>query len=82
MTESKQLTYDEKRAVVKKQFEDFIHESERLQNPDALTLVKKAFETAQLVMSRRGVDLTDDEKEMLTAIFNMTSSHRYWEKEV
>ncbi len=45
-------------------------------------LPKKAFETAQLVMSRRGVDLTDDEKEMLTAIFNMTASHRYWEKEV
>jgi UDP-N-acetylglucosamine diphosphorylase/glucosamine-1-phosphate N-acetyltransferase len=45
-------------------------------------LPKKAFETAEIVMSRRGVDLTEYEKEMLTAIFDMTASHRYWEKEV
>ncbi len=36
----------------------------------------KVFEVAQIVMSRRGIDLTENDKEILTAIFEMTSKFR------
>lgn len=41
-----------------------------------VTQLSKAFETAQLVMERRGVNLDEDEKEILTAVFEMTKKYR------
>lgn len=38
--------------------------------------LEKAFEVAKNVMSRRGVDLSEADKDILTAIFNMTSKYR------
>jgi len=41
---------------------------------------RKAFETAELVMSRRNKRLTDADKAMLSHIFEMTAENRVWEK--
>ncbi|MCD4793690.1 MAG: HD domain-containing protein [Bacteroidales bacterium] len=51
--ESKELTYKEKRAVVQKQFEDFIKESPRIQKPESLSVIKKAFELADDAHSKQ-----------------------------
>jgi UDP-N-acetylglucosamine diphosphorylase/glucosamine-1-phosphate N-acetyltransferase len=40
----------------------------------------KAFETAERVMARRGIDLTIDEKSILEHIFNSSAANRVWEK--
>ena len=37
----------------------------------------KAFETASIVMARRGIDLTDVDKEILCNIFNQTTKYRH-----
>ncbi len=42
-------------------------------------LPAKVFETAELVYQRRGKTLTDDEKAMLTEVFNQTKEDRFWE---
>jgi len=36
----------------------------------------KVFEVAKIVMNRRGVELTDKDKEIITAIFEMTAKYR------
>jgi len=41
---------------------------------------RKAFETAELVMSRRNKRLTEADKAMLSHIFEMTAENRVWEK--
>ncbi|WP_421763896.1 GlmU family protein [Ekhidna sp.] len=41
---------------------------------------RKAFETAELVMSRRNKELTEADKAMLSHIFEITSENRVWEK--
>ncbi|MCP4457021.1 MAG: glucose-1-phosphate thymidylyltransferase [Cytophagales bacterium] len=41
-------------------------------------LMKKAFETAELVMQRRNKSLTEEDKEVLTHIFEKTSQQRVW----
>jgi hypothetical protein len=46
MSDTGQLTYDEKRAIVLKQFDEFINDSKRLQNPESLKFIQKAFELA------------------------------------
>lgn len=38
--------------------------------------VKKAFEVAEIVMKRRNLELTDEDKEILTYIFDKTSKYR------
>lgn len=40
----------------------------------------KVFETAELVYQRRGKILSDDEKAILTEVFNQTAQFRFWEK--
>ncbi len=40
----------------------------------------KVFETAELVYQRRGKTLSDDEKAILTEVFNQTAQFRFWEK--
>ena len=40
---SEELTYEEKRAVVKKQFNDFVKSSPRIQSTESLKKIKKAF---------------------------------------
>lgn len=40
----------------------------------------KVFETAQLVVSRRGQELTSEDEEILTHVFDITSHFRAWEK--
>jgi UDP-N-acetylglucosamine diphosphorylase/glucosamine-1-phosphate N-acetyltransferase len=42
--------------------------------------IKKAYETAEKVMARRHVVLDDVEKEILAAVFELTSMNRVWEK--
>lgn len=42
---------------------------------------RKVFETAELVMGRRNLPLTDADKEILTNIFEYTSPFRVWEKQ-
>ncbi|HYG16251.1 MAG TPA: GlmU family protein [Bacteroidia bacterium] len=39
----------------------------------------KVFETAELVYRRRGKNLTQEEKDVLNAVFEQTKEHRYWE---
>lgn len=39
----------------------------------------KAFKTAELVMQRRGINLSDDDKEILNYIFTKESTYRNWE---
>ncbi len=41
---------------------------------------KKVLETARLVLSRRGKELTKNDEEILTSIFEFTSEFRVWEK--
>lgn len=41
---------------------------------------KKVFETARLVLARRGKELTEADEQVLTAIFEFTSAFRVWEK--
>ncbi|NQZ76218.1 MAG: GlmU family protein [Ekhidna sp.] len=41
---------------------------------------RKAFETAELVMSRRNKHLTEVDKSMLSHIFEITAENRVWEK--
>jgi len=43
-------------------------------------LTRKAFETAELVMKRKGKALTEADRTMLSHIFEMTSEYRVWEK--
>jgi UDP-N-acetylglucosamine diphosphorylase/glucosamine-1-phosphate N-acetyltransferase len=38
--------------------------------------LEKAFRTAELMMSRRGIELTDSDKKMLTEVFNITEKYR------
>lgn len=38
--------------------------------------VDKVFEVAEIVMQRRGIELTEADKEILTAVFEMTSQYR------
>ncbi len=38
--------------------------------------VEKVFEVAEIVMKRRGVELTDEDKNILTSVFEMTSQYR------
>ncbi len=45
----KELTYKEKRRIVKEQFNDFIASSPQLQNPESLKIITKAFELADSV---------------------------------
>ncbi len=42
--------------------------------------LNKVYETAELVMSRRKVQLDDVERDILQHIFNLTSENRVWEK--
>lgn len=42
--------------------------------------LKKVFETAELVMSRRKKDLDDQEKNILKAVFELSKQYRNWEK--
>jgi len=42
----KELTYDEKRAIVKKRFNDFIKSSSEIKSKESLLIIKKAFELA------------------------------------
>lgn len=41
---------------------------------------RKAFETAELVMKRRNKALTEEDKVMLSHIFEITSEYRVWDK--
>lgn len=41
---------------------------------------KRALETAKLVMERRGVELTEDDRKMFETIFEMSADQRSWEK--
>ena len=38
--------------------------------------VEKVFEVAEIVMQRRGVELTDDDRAILSTIFEMTAKFR------
>lgn len=40
----------------------------------------KAFETAELVMKRRQKELTENDKEILNHVFEMTNEYRVWDK--
>lgn len=40
----------------------------------------KVFETAELVYQRRGKTLSEEEKAILTEVFNQTAQFRFWEK--
>ncbi|HYF66794.1 MAG TPA: GlmU family protein [Ohtaekwangia sp.] len=46
----------------------------------ATNQLNKVLETAERVMSRRNVPLSDVDKEILSHIFGITASHRLWEK--
>jgi UDP-N-acetylglucosamine diphosphorylase/glucosamine-1-phosphate N-acetyltransferase len=41
--------------------------------------LRKAFETAELVMQRRGLELNNVEKNILQNVFEKTSGNRFWE---
>ncbi len=41
--------------------------------------VGKAFETAELVMKRRGIELDRIEQDILSNVFEITSEYRFWE---
>jgi len=41
--------------------------------------LKKALDTAEIVMARREVELTDADREILGHIFNYTEQYRFWE---
>ena len=38
--------------------------------------VEKVFEVAEIVMKRRNVELTDEDKAILTSVFEMTAQYR------
>ncbi len=42
-------------------------------------VINKFFKTAEAVYKRRNVELTEDDKNILTFIFNETKQHRFWE---
>ncbi|MCB9261299.1 MAG: GlmU family protein [Flavobacteriales bacterium] len=42
--------------------------------------LNKAFETADLVMKRRGIELDETEKNILKHVFEMSEKFRFWEK--
>ena len=42
--------------------------------------IKKAMDTASLVMSRRGIELGDVDREIMNYIFKTTGSYRFWEE--
>lgn len=42
--------------------------------------LNKAFETAELVMARRNLNLTDADKKILNHIYDQSAKHRNWEK--
>ncbi|QHL88976.1 glucose-1-phosphate thymidylyltransferase [Nibribacter ruber] len=42
--------------------------------------LRKAFEVAQVVLERRGLPLTDEDKNILTHVFEQTKPSRTWEK--
>jgi len=42
--------------------------------------IDKAFETADAMMSRRGISLTANDREILTRIYEDTAANRIWEK--
>lgn len=42
--------------------------------------LNKAFDTASKAMGRRGVALTEADKEIMTAVFNLSAENRVWEK--
>ncbi|MFA0962537.1 GlmU family protein [Roseivirga sp. BDSF3-8] len=42
--------------------------------------LKKSYEVAELVMQRRGVDLSEADKSILDYVFNETAQYRNWEK--
>lgn len=44
--------------------------------------LEKVFDVAQKVMQRRGVDFDENEKEILTYVFNETSKFRIWENSI
>ena len=41
--------------------------------------LNKAFETAEVMMARRGIELTDGDKEILTRVFEQDAEYRTWE---
>jgi UDP-N-acetylglucosamine diphosphorylase/glucosamine-1-phosphate N-acetyltransferase len=44
--------------------------------------IAKAYETAEKVMQRRKLPLTDVDKEILKHIFDTSSEHRFWENQI
>lgn len=42
--------------------------------------LKKVYEVAEVVMSRRSVPFTDSDKSILETVFEMTAENRFWEK--
>ncbi len=42
--------------------------------------IEKAFETAETMMKRRGLELTETDKKILTEIYNNSAKYRVWEK--
>jgi len=42
--------------------------------------LNKAFDTASKAMERRGLSLTEADKEIMTTIFNLSAENRVWEK--
>ena len=42
--------------------------------------IKKALDTANLVMSRRGLEVTEEIQKMMEHIFELTSENRIWDK--
>jgi UDP-N-acetylglucosamine diphosphorylase/glucosamine-1-phosphate N-acetyltransferase len=42
--------------------------------------LERFLQTAEIVMSRRGVDLTNQDQEIFKALFNQTAEYRTWEK--
>ncbi len=43
-------------------------------------LLEKSLETASAVISRRGVELTETDKDILSRVFEMSAGHRHWDK--
>ncbi|MEQ9402169.1 MAG: GlmU family protein [Cyclobacteriaceae bacterium] len=41
---------------------------------------RKVFETARIVMQRRGIELSPEDESILTAIFDLSAEFRVWEK--
>ena len=43
-------------------------------------LTDKAFEVAKIVMERRDIELSQEDKNILQSVFEQTSKYRNWEK--